>query len=71
MKLHGKTTEESIESNQSNREPPGSFYHYKPAVRQKLDEIDMAIAANVRAAKIARGEQISDAGYSGRKTRRV
>lgn len=76
MKLDGKTTEEliilrrSIEADPDNKMPPGSLWLYKPKIRKKLDEIDRAIADTIRAKRIARGEPVNDAGYSGRKSNR-
>lgn len=76
MKLKDKTNSELtlmrevITSDDVNRNPPGSFWKYKPSARRKLDAIDRAITANLRAAKIARGEAVNDEGYSGRQTNR-
>ena len=76
MKLDGKTNEElvamqeRITSDPKNQMPKGSIFMYKPAASKKLGEIARAITDNLREAKIARGEKINDAGYSGRKSNR-
>lgn len=75
MKLIGKMNDElqalrvQIESNPANQQT-GSLFKYTPSARKKLDAIAWAITANLRAAKLARGEYINDAGYSGRQTNR-
>lgn len=74
--LNGKTNAElveirrAIESDPKNRMPPGGLFIYTPVARRKLDKIDRAIANNLRAAMIARGEPPNDEGYSGRQSNR-
>ena len=61
---------EAIESDPKNHNPEGSFYLYTAAARKRLDKLRMAVASNIRAAKIARGEYVNDEGYSGRNSKR-
>ncbi len=60
----------AIEADPTNRTPPGSLWIYTPKARKKLTDLARVIANNQRAERIARGEVVNDAGYSGRKTNR-
>ena len=55
-----------IENDPNNQTLPGSFWKYKKPARVKLDKLYREIASIIRAEKIARGETVNDAGYSGR-----
>lgn len=76
MKLDNKTTEEllklreEIESDPANKNTDGGIYLYTVKARKKLDAITEAITENLRQAKVARGELINTAGYSGRQANR-
>lgn len=61
---------DSIESNPENHVPraTGSIYLYTKEARRKLDLINRAITDRIREARVARGETINCAGYSGRQT---
>lgn len=60
----------AIESDPANRTPPGSLWLYTAKARKKLDDLRRIVANNQRAERLARGEVVNDAGYSGRKTNR-
>lgn len=77
MKLDGLTNPELIALRERLAADPknrnvdlGSIWIYKKDAMKKFDEIDRAITANIRAARLARGETINDAGYSGRQSNR-
>lgn len=76
MKLDGKSNPELMALREAvcaapdARSPAGSLFMFVPKIRRKLDEIDRQITHNLRTARIARGETINDAGYSGRQTNR-
>lgn len=75
MKLDGLTTEQlvalrcELEADPANKNKSG-IWIYNAKTRKKFDAIDLAIAQNMRAKRLAEGQPVNDAGYSGRQTNR-
>jgi len=59
-----------IRDDPKNKSGGDSLYALKPAARRKLTAINWEITARLRELRIERGEEINDAGYSGRNTNR-
>lgn len=57
----------AVEDEPTNRSTPGDFYLYTPKARKLLDDINRAITWHLEDRRIARGETINHAGYSGAK----
>ena len=58
-----------IESDPKNQNPDKkSIFRYTKEANKKLDKIRWAITNNLRKERLARGEYINDAGYSGRQS---
>lgn len=74
MNLTDKTTEELIALRRAIEDEPKNrtkgLWMFSKSARKKLDEIDRAIAHNIREQRIASGRLVDDSGYSGRQTNR-
>ena len=74
-KLSGKTNAELVKLAQQirtlpeNQMPIGSFWLYTAKARKMLRQIDWAIFANIKQARLAAGNLVTS-GYSGRQTKR-
>jgi hypothetical protein len=61
----------AIEADPKSLLPVGSsIQKYTPAARRRLDKLRRDVANEIRQEKLARGETVNDAGYSGRQTNR-
>lgn len=60
----------AYEAKEENRNPPGSFYLFKPHARRHLDMMQRGVASIMRQKRLLRGEPVNDAGYSGRNSNR-
>lgn len=59
-----------IESDESNQNPHGSFWRFKPKARKKLDLLAMEISQLIAEKRSINGNPVPCDGYSGRQSNR-
>lgn len=60
----------SIEADPANQAPPGGLFRLIAKARNKLADIDQAIAWHMEETRKAQGNPVPTCGYSGRKSNR-